>query len=91
MKTDFHSTSRFFQVRTTIAAVLLLASTVLALSAFTDWRFSRARSGSATSSTTSIILNTRLGHSFWNELMTSITRDLPAFGQNRTTKHAFAI
>ena len=91
MKTDFHSTSRFFQVRTTIAAVLLLASTVLALSALTDWRFSRARSGSATSSTTSIILNTRLGHSFWNELMTSITRDLPAFGQNRTTKHAFAI
>jgi hypothetical protein len=91
MKTHFHPASRFFKLRTVVAAGLLLASGVLALTALTDWRVTSASPRVATTSAPSPILNPRLGHSFWNEMMMSIMRELPGLGQTTIAPHSFAM
>jgi len=87
MKTHFMS--RFSNPRLVIAAALLLASGVLGLSAFKDSRLPDAKPRIATTPTASMILDSRLGHSFWNEMMIAIFRDLPALRSTASTAHSF--
>src|SRR5437868_9048769 len=74
MKKNLHSKSGGFSPRLLLAFGLFLISGVLALSAFTESHLtSIARPGRTSAATTSSVpLNATLGHSYWNELLTSI-------------------
>src|SRR5438270_3414792 len=87
------SESGGFNPRILLAFGLFLISGVLALSALKESPMAGvARPGSTPLATTwSVPLNSKLGHSYWNELVTSLSRGLPSFGQSTSSQRSFAI
>jgi hypothetical protein len=78
-------------LRLYLAAALLVVSAVLGWSALKDFA-SDATHRTASKSTASVVFNPKLGHSFWNEMMVSLIRDIPSLGQSNTSQqHAFAM
>jgi len=64
-------------LRLYLAAAFLLTSAVLSWSAFKNFALIPMAQPIASNSGDSIIFNTQMGHSFWNEMMVSLLRDLP--------------
>src|SRR5436853_5668678 len=78
-------------LRLYLAAALLLTSAVLSWSAFKNFAPASVAQSTSSSSRDSIIFNSKLGHSFWNEMMVSLLRGLPGFGHVSTTAHSYAM
>jgi hypothetical protein len=93
MRKNRHSESGGINPRLSLAFGLFLISGVLVLSAFTESPLSFVNKSNPTAfgSTWSIPLNPTLGHSYWNEFITSLNRDLPSFGQYASGQRSFAM
>ncbi len=93
MKKNLRSKTGGLSPRFLLAFALFLISGVLGLSAFTESPlfFFHENQPTASDPISSIPLNPTLGHSSWNELITSINRDLPSFGQSASTLRSFAM
>ena len=93
MKKNLCSKAGIFNPRLLLAFGLFLISGVLALSALTESRlpFITRRDPTAFGPMWSIPLDPKLGHSYWNELITSLNRGLPSFAQSAHGQRSFAM
>jgi hypothetical protein len=93
MRENRRSESGGFRPRFLLAFGLFLISGVLALSALTGSSLMGVTTPSPTSfaATWSVPLNPKLGHSYWNELITSMNRGLPSFGQSAAGQRLLAM
>jgi hypothetical protein len=93
MRRNRRSKLRLFSPRLVFAFGLFLVSGLLAFSALTNLTPTGAtrRNSASFGPTWSIPLDSKLGYSYWNELIVSANRALPSFGATTATPRSFAI
>jgi hypothetical protein len=93
MKKKLRSKSGRFNPRLFLASSFFLISGVLALSAFTELplSFATKRDSTGFGPMWSIPLDPKVGYSYWNELVFSVNRGIPIFGQPVAAQHSFAM